>query len=787
MQTLRIFISSPGDVAEERQITGKVIERLQGKYWSFVRLDDVFWEQKVVRSTAHYQDELINPGDCEMVLGILWSRLGSTLPEKFRKQTGERYQSGTEWELEMAFDAYEKSLALTGDPIAAKPDIIIYRRRAARPVHEDEVTDARAAEQARNLDAYLKEKYWFPDGTIKRPITGYSSLDEFEKKLFLDLEQLILRHIPGLKPGYEPPPISGSPFKGLQAFDFADNDRYFGRNREIREIQQQLVTSASKGLPFLLIYGGSGYGKSSLMRAGLAPVVTRPGGSLDSIRGWRRLPFQPAKGNGTLIERLARALLQPPTPEEAEQSRTHKHWPLTGLAELADRPIEGTTWEIAELTRHFSDDNSRVFAIAAIVQTLESLDRHLLLEIDQLEELFTTPDFDAAQRATFIKTIGDLCATGRVWTVATMRSEFFPRVAEQPELFRLVGKDRGYILPPPDRQSLREIIRYPALAARLNFERRIQDIEIAGEKANHDYLHDQILADAESSPDALPLLEFTLQQLYEERTDQLLTWDSYASAGGLKGAIAKRATDVYQTLDPVAREARHPIFAALVHIDPAKSTITRKRAPLESLKSQSGSETFLRAFLDAHLLITDEDTTTREPVVTLAHEALITHWDDLSVWIKDHRGDLLARQRLAEQAGLWIENGRKKSFLLSEARLAEAERVGESGIFQLSEHQKIFLQFSKKRAKWRRNLLLVSVFVFALLAISAGFAGWIATTQKTIAEEETVKNRKQLAVAQYKEAFRMKDQYNHGGFVSLLLSAYENDPEFLAPIDQLAH
>lgn len=90
MQTLRIFISSPGDVAEERQITGKVIERLQGKYWSFVRLHDVFWEQKVVRSTAHYQDELINPGDCEMVLGILWSRLGSPLPEKFRKRIGER-------------------------------------------------------------------------------------------------------------------------------------------------------------------------------------------------------------------------------------------------------------------------------------------------------------------------------------------------------------------------------------------------------------------------------------------------------------------------------------------------------------------------------------------------------------------------------------------------------------------------------------------------------------------------------------------------------------------------
>ena len=84
MNTLRIFISSPSDVREERTVAGRVIERLQGKYWSFVRLDDVFWENRVARATAHFQDELLNPGQCDMVVGILWTRLGSPLPEKFR-------------------------------------------------------------------------------------------------------------------------------------------------------------------------------------------------------------------------------------------------------------------------------------------------------------------------------------------------------------------------------------------------------------------------------------------------------------------------------------------------------------------------------------------------------------------------------------------------------------------------------------------------------------------------------------------------------------------------------
>jgi hypothetical protein len=736
MQTLRIFISSPGDVADERQIAGKVIERLQGKYWSFVRLDDVFWEQKVIRSTAHYQDELVNPGDCEMVVGILWSRLGSLMPEKFRKASGERFDSGTEWELEMAFEAYGNSLELTGDPVAAKPDIVVYRRNQPPPQVADPEQETQAAAQVARLGTYFQENYWFPDGTIKRPITNYTTLAEFETVLSRNLEELILRQIPGLKPGFEPPPISGSPFKGLQAFDFSDSDRYFGRNREIREIQQRLVTNAGKGLPFVLIYGGSGYGKSSLMRAGLAPVLTRPGGSIDEIQGWRRVPFQPARGDGTLCERLARALCLPPTPEESENCRLHRHWPLTGLAEISGSS-QNPVWDIASLTRHFADDDKRVFAIAAIVESLESLNRHLLLEIDQLEEIFTVSGIDDAQRTAFLRTIGDLCLSGRVWTVATMRSEFFPRVAEQPALLDLVGKDRGYILPPPDRQSLREIIRYPALAARLDFERRIQEIEIAGEKAKHEFLHDQILADAESSPDALPLLEFTLQQLYEEKRDTLLTWDAYAKAGGLKGAIAQRATRVYQTLPPTAREARHRIFAALIHIDPNRGTVTRQRAPLDSLKSTAGSESFLNAFLEAHLLVTDEDALTHQPVVTLAHEALISHWDELATWIKDHQGDLLARQRLAEQTNLWQQNARKKSYLLSEARLAEAERVSERELFTLILDETTFLKMSRQRSRTRTRILQAAVAIFALVAVTAVGFGLIAREKTKLANKQT--------------------------------------------------
>lgn len=719
MQTIRIFVSSPGDVGEERRVAREVIERLQGKYWSFVRLDDVFWEQKVVRSTAHYQDELENPGLCDIVVGVLWSRAGSPLPAKFQPPGGKVPLTGTTWELEEAFAAFEAS----GH---TKPDIIIYQCTRSRPVPEDPEQAQAALNQGRELDAYLTENYFFADGTIKRPVTLYDGVDEFRRKLEANLEELIMRKLPAMKRGFEPPPVSGSPFKGLQPFTFADSDRYFGRNREIREIQDLFRQRADKGRPFVLIYGGSGYGKSSLMQAGLVPVVTRPGGALEGMGFWRTVFMQPALGVGTLVGRLVSVLLQEMAQEEIAEMRRSPELPVWRLPEALGK------WGAAEALAHaLSDEATRETAVEELGVLLEGLDRHLLVQVDQLEEVFTTPGITAEQRSVFFRTLAAFCASGRIWVVATMRSEYFPRIAEESDLRELVGKDGGYILPPPDRQSLREIIRFPALAARLDYQRRISPVEVAGEQARFEDLDDQVLADAEASADALPLLEFTLQRLYDERSGSLLVWESYASFGGLKGAVAHRANEVFATLDAGAREARHVIFAALVKVDPARGTVVRQRAPLEVLAIQEGVEPFIRSFLAAHLLVTDAEQS--RPVVTLAHESLISHWDELAAWVDTHRGDLLARQRLREQARLWVENGRQKSYLLSEARLAEAQRVGSRSIFTLEEDEREFLRLSGRRAKAKLRFFQGAAVVFALLAAASAFAGWYARKQEQAA------------------------------------------------------
>jgi hypothetical protein len=97
---LRIFISSPGDVGLEREICGRVIDRLQGKFGSHFALETVRLEDRPARATDTFQAQIVPPSETDIVVGILWSRLGTPLPDDFRRPDGSRYGSGAKWDLE---------------------------------------------------------------------------------------------------------------------------------------------------------------------------------------------------------------------------------------------------------------------------------------------------------------------------------------------------------------------------------------------------------------------------------------------------------------------------------------------------------------------------------------------------------------------------------------------------------------------------------------------------------------------------------------------------------------
>ena len=312
MRRLRIFISSPGDVQKERQVARSIIGRLVAEFADIVALDPYFWEYEPMRVTADFQTQIAPPSDFDIVVCILWSRLGTPL----QAPDGRRYQSGTEYEVNTAIAAYRAR---------GSPDVLVYHsqtpaeiRRAPKEAREH------AYRQLEALEVFLDRLALDPQtGAIKGAIIRYSNLAEFEERVEEHLRKLIVGRVGELPPDEVPrrsaPAWSGSPFRGLELFDFEHAAIFFGRTRAIGDIVDRLRRQAARLAEqgpaveegtaiFLLVSAMSGAGKSSLVRAGVLPLLTRPG-VIEGIGLWRRAIMLPSTSSGDLFDSLAVALI----------------------------------------------------------------------------------------------------------------------------------------------------------------------------------------------------------------------------------------------------------------------------------------------------------------------------------------------------------------------------------------------------------------------------------------------------------------------------------------------
>ena len=105
---VRIFFSSPGDVKMERETAKRIVDRLQSEIGGRVAIQPYFWEHEVMVATKDYQQNIPSMDDFDIVVCILWSRLGTPLdPERHPKPGGGGFASGTEYEFVTAMNAHE--------------------------------------------------------------------------------------------------------------------------------------------------------------------------------------------------------------------------------------------------------------------------------------------------------------------------------------------------------------------------------------------------------------------------------------------------------------------------------------------------------------------------------------------------------------------------------------------------------------------------------------------------------------------------------------------------------
>ena len=763
MRRLRIFVSSPGDVQKERQVARAVISRLAAEFSGRVVLDPYFWEYEPMRITAGFQAQIEPPSDFDIVVCILWSRLGTPL----QAPDGQHYTSGTEYEVETAVASHRER---------GYPDVLVYHNQTPAQIRR---SPRAAREQAyRQFDAlenFLEKLALDPvTRTVKGAISRYVSLAEFEERLEHHLRRLIeVRLEPGGGDDAARPAITWleNPFRGLELFDFQHETIFFGRTRAIGEVIDSLrrqahrleeqaqarateherqrpddsitaeETTQPRPAAFVLISAMSGAGKSSLVRAGVLPLLTRPG-VIEGVGLWRRSVMRPSGSLGDLFDSLAQALIQP----EALPELTSDGKDARQIAALLRRSPTSVDLLISQALAHAADllrkDEDRQLEkliesyrnlgqtedaarCEEIRRSLKARAARLVLVVDQLEEIFALPKFRDAPPATgnFIAALGALAHSGNVFIIATLRSDFFGRCAEYPELMELKQGDGHYDLALPTPQEIGQIIRQPAVAAGLHYETIGPD--------DHPIKLDEMLRDeAVAHPEALPLLEYCLDGLYQRRLGNLLTYVAYKELGGVEGALAKRAEDVFQTLGLEAQRAFDPVMRRLATASLEKEGLayTRNWADYDALAALPGAKEFVDAFVGPHarLFITDKNEADK-PIVTLTHEALLRQWPRLKDWLGTNSDMLQVKAAVAVAARQWQGAKNDPSYLLARGlQLEKAKQSLRDGYLEQDEAAFVqaSIQTERKIVRRRRFSLAVLFGVIAAVAGATSLYGW---------------------------------------------------------------
>jgi len=710
---LRVFISSPGDVRPERSIAARLIARLGREFSSFFQLEAVLWEREPLVATAHFQDSITPPRETDIVVVVLWSRLGVPLPlATYPGAVTGRQVTGTEWEFEDAVAASRRQ---------GLPDLLFYRKRAALAGSDDTAQLVEQLRQKQLVDEFIQR--WFVDAganNFKAAFREFHSSAEFEDMLETHLRELLTQRLDG-GGRHAASAIrwhAGSPFRALESFELAHAQVFFGRTRDRNELRETLARRISAGCALVAVFGASGSGKSSLVKAGLLADLQLPG-MVGRVALCRYAVFKPTDSPEDLLLGLARALLTP-----------------AALPELA-----GLRYDAARLRALLHSapaqavvplESALALASQAAQLTPEAQAR-LVLVVDQLEELFTLERLEAQARQDFVLALDSLARCGLVWVVATMRSDFFDRLHELPLLAQLTAGEGRYLLLPPGPAELQHIIRRPAAEAGLSYELDAQQ----GLR-----LDELLLAEAQAAPAALPLLEFTLDQLWQQRSPQgLLMLEAYRRMGGLLGALGCRADAVYAQRSAAEQAALPAVLRALAHVLPSGlEQVAARVVPLARFAPGSAARKLVEAMLapDARLLVAGEGGQVR-----VAHEALFSHWPRGRDALSEARADLQTRSRLELAQALWAAAAAsdKTSRLLPRGKpLAEAKDLLDRRREEMDAPIAAYIEASNSAAtaveRRERARLRAAAAVFALLAAGAGVAAWVAVKEKRVAEQQ---------------------------------------------------
>jgi WD40 repeat protein len=490
-----------------------------------------------------------------------------------------------------------------------------------------------------------------------------------------------------------------SPYRGLLAFREQDTGRYFGREDLVERLADRLASSS-----FLGLVGPSGSGKSSLAFAGVIPRVRQR-------QDWVVADLRPGTGSSPLAA-LASALLPLLEPDLHETDR------LVQIPALAD--VLGA--------RRLDDVVERVLERAGA--------QRLLLVIDQFEELL-------AHRPDVVRQFVDVLVQATAGPAGTA----------SPGLTVLLTLRADFLAQALDHAALAEALHGSVLVVgsmtRDQLRRAIQG-PVGHEVVYEAGLVDRILDDVGEEAGSLPLLEFTLTLLWEQQRRRTLTHAAYAEMGGVTGAVAGYAEQIY--LNDLGQQDRAVVRRVLVQlVRPGEETGPVRRVASRTDLDEAGWRVAQR-LAGTRLVVTGRDPTGLE-TVELVHEALIEHWDRLRGWVEEDRTLRIWQERLRGALTQWDQSGRDEGALLRGVPLAQAERWLERRPEDISPAERAFIAASQAAQRHelvtvrRRNRRLRALAaVLALLSILVfGFGVLAVRTSREAREQARLATSRRLA------------------------------------------
>jgi tetratricopeptide (TPR) repeat protein len=472
-----------------------------------------------------------------------------------------------------------------------------------------------------------------------------------------------------------------NPFRGLQHFDYADHAIFFGRDAEVREVVKLLLRREEAGSPGLLVEGASGSGKSSFLRAGVLPALVEP-------------RFQSPAVQEALRERrvsggVGRAIWRPGLVLASAEERSFAQ----SIGEVWGKfPEFGAAWREGEI--------DTLAQLAARRRVLWPAPMRFVWLIDQFEELLVRGLPEATIDA-FGRFLQELQAQG-VWTLASIRADAMPLMKRHEALRAVFGANEGqYYLATLVGTALDTVITRPARAAGLTFE--------IGEDGKS--LDQCLREDAYREKDSLPMLQFTLNELYQKRSGQMLTLAAYRELGGLSGSIATTAEAVLRAEVDSERVAPG-VFRSLVSVDESGNA-TRRYAPVADMSGEEAQQRLLQRFIAARLCVTDQRG--GEAVVAFAHDTLLNTLPALTQWLLLETGLMQTRELAQRETQSWQQHGQSDDWLAAADKLAAFETL-EAAQVVLPGAVRTFIERSRGRLRRARRIRRLAIGVIALLA-----------------------------------------------------------------------